>query len=100
MFYRLDVKSVWKDSVDVIYGKKLKEIKKVEVWDHNQEKAWIEKGWEPIDDNEYWKGFKAVNVNQLEEEHTYDIRLVGVNEEGWHSVVATERVTTGESKYI
>ena len=74
----------------------LKEIIKVEVWDHNQDKVWIEKGWDPIEDNEYWKGFKAVNVNQLEEEHTYDIRLVGLDEEGRDTALITEKLTTGE----
>ena len=78
----------------------LKEITKVEVWDHNQDKVWIEKGWDPIEDNEYWKGFKAVNVNQLENGHTYDIRLVGVNEGGGDTVVSREGVTPGERKYI
>ena len=71
----------------------LEEITKVEVWDHNQGKEWIEKEWDPIDDNEYWKGFKAVNVKQLKEGHTYDIRLIGVD-----TILTREEITTGASK--
>ena len=101
VFFRLDVKSVRGDSVDVIYEKDtLQEISKVKVWDYNQDIEWVEKEWDPIEDNEYWKGFKAVKVKQLKEGHTYDIRLIGVNEEKCDIVSTRERVTTGESKYI
>ena len=79
----------------------LQEIIKVEVWDHNnQEIKWVEKEWVPIDDNEYWKGLKAVNVKQLEEGHTYDIRLVCQDEGGCINILTRDKVTTGASKYI
>ena len=91
---RLGVKSVREKNIEVIFEKDmLQEITKVEVWNHNnQNKEWIEKEWDPIDDNEYWKGFKVVNVKQLEEGHTYDIRLVDGNE---GKVLTREGVKTG-----
>ena len=76
----------------------LQEITRVEVWDHNQNKEWIEKEWDPLDDNEYWKGFKVVNVKQLEKNHTYDIRLISMAEGSDVKVLTREEVTTGESK--
>ena len=78
----------------------LKEVIKVEVWDHNQDKEWIEKELDPIDDNEYWKGFKAVKVKHLHKGHTYDIRVVGWDEEARVTVVSKEGVTTGECEYF
>ena len=73
----------------------LQEITKVEVWDDNQDIKWVEKEWDPIEDNEYWKGFKVVNVRQLEEGHTYDIRLVGEDEEGCINILTREGLKTG-----
>ena len=78
----------------------LQQITKVDVWDHNQDIEWVEKEWDRIDDNEYWKDFKAVKVKQLKEEHTYDIRLIGVNKEGCDTVLTRNGVTTEEGKPV
>ena len=95
-FPRLGVKSVREVNIELIYEKDmLQEITKVEVWEHNQNKEWFEKEWDLLKDNEYWKGFKVVNVKQLEEGHTYDIRLVGLDERGCIQILTREEVTTG-----
>ena len=81
---RLDVKSVSKNGIEIIYNNNLiQEVKNIEVWDRNQSE-WKNGDWEQIEieGGNILQGLNVVRLKSLDKSHTNDIRLIGLGNDG------------------
>ena len=62
----------------------IREVKKMELWDHNQSEAWKNSDWEhiEIEDDTISQGSNVVHLKSLQKDHMYDIRLIGLGNDG------------------
>ena len=61
----------------------IQEVKNIEVWDPNQFE-WENSDWEQIEieEDNIFQGLNMVRLKSLEKSHTYDIRLIGLGNDG------------------
>ena len=79
--FRLDVKSVCPNHIEIIYNNNLiQEVKNIEVWDRNQSEEWENGDWEHVDNGKdnIFLGLNVVSLKSLEKSHIYDVRLIGL----------------------
>ena len=60
------------------------EVNKIELWDHNQSEAWENSDWKhiEIEDDNIFQGSNVVHLNSLQKGRMYDVRLIGLGNDG------------------
>ena len=79
--FRLDVKSVSDDQIEVIYDSNLiQEVEKINIWNHIEAIAWKVGIWETLETLKK-EGLNVVLLKSLEKGHIYDVRLIGLGKD-------------------
>ena len=72
----------------------IREVNRIELWDHNQSEEWENGDWEHIDfeDDTIFQGSNMVRLNSLQKGHMYDVRLIGLGNDGESKILTRNSV--------
>ena len=93
--FRLDVISVCSDHIELIYHTNLiQKVNKIELWDRDQSEEWENGDWVhiEIEDDTIFQGSNVVRLNSLQKGHMYDVRLIGLGNDGESKILTRNGV--------